>query len=166
MLPTFCPLTIWAISLEFCRKTYILEADDFLGACYRKAMTPKKLWTLLFLQICKGGGGICKTRDFITLRGSRTGVPAEQVPLRNQSPQTIAGNMDFAESCLCRIHPVCTLLNKVFQFKKRRRIEQNGLSWHICRLRCLESRDSNHGRVRPRLGTEICNFGALSPRIV
>ena len=28
----------------------ILAADDFLGACYRKAMTPQKLWTLLFLQ--------------------------------------------------------------------------------------------------------------------
>ena len=29
-----------AISLEFCRKPYILEADDFLGACSkRKAMT-------------------------------------------------------------------------------------------------------------------------------
>ena len=46
MLPTFCP-TIWAISLEFCGKPSILEADDFLGACYRKAMTPQKLWTLL-----------------------------------------------------------------------------------------------------------------------
>ena len=26
----------------------VLGADDFLGACYRKAMTPEKLWTLLF----------------------------------------------------------------------------------------------------------------------
>ena len=50
MIPTFCPLTIWAISLEFCGKPYILEADNLLGACYRKAMTRKKLWTLLFLQ--------------------------------------------------------------------------------------------------------------------
>ena len=50
MLPTFCPLTIWAISMEFCRQPYILEADNFLGACYTKAMTPKKLWTLLFLE--------------------------------------------------------------------------------------------------------------------
>ena len=50
MPPTFCPLTIWAISLEFCRQPYILEADDLLGACYRKAMTPQKLWTLLFLH--------------------------------------------------------------------------------------------------------------------
>ena len=41
-------MTIWAISLEFYRKLSILAADDFLGACYRKAMTPKKLWTLLF----------------------------------------------------------------------------------------------------------------------
>ena len=34
------------------RKPSILAADDFLGACYsyRKAMTPKKLWTLLFLD--------------------------------------------------------------------------------------------------------------------
>ena len=47
-LPTCCPLTIWAISLEFCRQPHILEADDLLGACYRRAMTPKKLWTLLF----------------------------------------------------------------------------------------------------------------------
>ena len=47
MFPTFCPLTIWAISQEFCRKPYILEADDLLGSCYRKAMTLKKLWTLL-----------------------------------------------------------------------------------------------------------------------
>ena len=45
MLPTFCPPTIWANSLEFCGKPYILEADDFLGTCYRKAMTPQKLWT-------------------------------------------------------------------------------------------------------------------------
>ena len=50
MLPTFCPPTIWTISLEFYRKPSILAADDFLGACYRKAMTPKKLWTLLFLH--------------------------------------------------------------------------------------------------------------------
>ena len=48
MLPTFSPPTIWAISLEFYRKLSILAADDFLGACYRKAMTPKKLWTLFF----------------------------------------------------------------------------------------------------------------------
>ena len=48
MLPTFCPPTIWTISLEFHRKPSILAADDFLGACYRKAMTPKKQWTLLF----------------------------------------------------------------------------------------------------------------------
>ena len=39
--PYICPPTIWAISLEFCRKPSILEADDFLGACYRKAMTPQ-----------------------------------------------------------------------------------------------------------------------------
>ena len=43
MPPIFCPPTIWAISLEFCRKPYILEADDFLGACYRKAMTQKAM---------------------------------------------------------------------------------------------------------------------------
>ena len=48
MLPTSCPPTIWAIPLESHRKLSILAADDFLGACYRKAMTPKKLWTLLF----------------------------------------------------------------------------------------------------------------------
>ena len=52
MVPTFCPPTIWTISLELYRKPSILAADDFLGACYRKAMTPKKLWTLLFRQRC------------------------------------------------------------------------------------------------------------------
>ena len=42
MLPTFCPPTIWAISLEFYRKLPILAADDFLGAYASiKAMTPK-----------------------------------------------------------------------------------------------------------------------------
>ena len=29
----------------------MLAADDFLGACYRKAMTPKKLWTLYLFSI-------------------------------------------------------------------------------------------------------------------
>ena len=51
------------------RKLSILAADDFLGACYRKAMTPQKLWTLLFPHFesgyflvgwgsstCSGGG--------------------------------------------------------------------------------------------------------------
>ena len=52
MLPTFCPPTIWTISLEFYRKPSILAADDFLGACYRKAMTPQKLWTLFFSKSC------------------------------------------------------------------------------------------------------------------
>ena len=33
-----------------CRKPSILAADDFLGACYRKAKTSKKLWTLLSLH--------------------------------------------------------------------------------------------------------------------
>ena len=51
MVPTFCPSTIWTISLELYRKPSILAADDFLRACYRKAMTPKKLWTLLFRQL-------------------------------------------------------------------------------------------------------------------
>ena len=40
------------------RKPSILAADDVLGACYRKAMTLKKLWTLLFLQrggVVRGG---------------------------------------------------------------------------------------------------------------
>ena len=48
MLPIFCLLTTWAISLEFRGKPSMLEADDFLGVCSRKAMTPQKLWTLLF----------------------------------------------------------------------------------------------------------------------
>ena len=37
-------------SLEFCGEPAILEADDLLGACYRKAMTAKKLGILLFPQ--------------------------------------------------------------------------------------------------------------------
>ena len=40
----------WAISLEFCGKPSILEADDFLGAHYRKAMTPQKAICFLFHQ--------------------------------------------------------------------------------------------------------------------
>ena len=47
-LPAFCPPMLWVISLEFCGKPFILEADDFLGACSRKAVAPQKLWTLLF----------------------------------------------------------------------------------------------------------------------
>ena len=31
-----------------------MEADDFLGACYRKAMTPQKLWTLLYPHLYLG----------------------------------------------------------------------------------------------------------------
>ena len=60
MLPTFCPPTIWTISLEFYRKPSILAADDFLGACCRKAMTPKKLWTLLFPQTWASPQGMPK----------------------------------------------------------------------------------------------------------
>ena len=48
MLPTFCPPTIWIIAPDFYRKPSILAAEGFLKACYRKAMTPKRLWTLLF----------------------------------------------------------------------------------------------------------------------
>ena len=33
---------------SFIGKSNILEAEDLLGARYRKAMSPKKLWTLLF----------------------------------------------------------------------------------------------------------------------
>ena len=33
---------------DFTGNPTFLEADDFLGAYYRKAMTLKKLWTLLF----------------------------------------------------------------------------------------------------------------------
>ena len=40
--PAFCPPTICTISLEFHRKPSILAADNFLGACYRKSMTPKR----------------------------------------------------------------------------------------------------------------------------
>ena len=53
MFLTFCPPTISTISLEFYRKPSILAADDLLGACYRKAMTPKKLRTLLFPQLIR-----------------------------------------------------------------------------------------------------------------
>ena len=56
MLPTFCPPTIGAIPLEFCRKASVLEADDFLWACYtRKAMTPQSHGLYLFptVFLCK-----------------------------------------------------------------------------------------------------------------
>ena len=43
MLLTFCLPTIWSISLKFCRKSSILEADDLSGACYRKPMAPQML---------------------------------------------------------------------------------------------------------------------------
>ena len=48
--PRISPPTIWVISLEFHGKPSILEVDDFLGACCRKAMTPQKLWTLPSIQ--------------------------------------------------------------------------------------------------------------------
>ena len=51
MLPTYCPLTIWAISLEMFRKPSVLEADNFLGACYREAMTPKSYGLYFFPQL-------------------------------------------------------------------------------------------------------------------
>ena len=50
VLPTFCLLTIGAISLESRGKPFILQADDFLGACCGEAMT-QKLWTLLFFSL-------------------------------------------------------------------------------------------------------------------
>ena len=56
MLPTFCPPTIWTISLEFSRKPSILAAEDFLGACYRKAMTPQKAMDFIFSP-SNGQGG-------------------------------------------------------------------------------------------------------------
>ena len=34
--PYICPPTIWVISLELSGKHSILEADDFLGACYSR----------------------------------------------------------------------------------------------------------------------------------
>ena len=43
-------------SLEFYRRPPILEADDLLGACYRKAMTPKSYGLYFFpkrAQVCK-----------------------------------------------------------------------------------------------------------------
>ena len=94
MLPTFFPPTIWAISLEFYRKLSILAADDLLGACYRKAMTPKKLWTLLFPQLhtCLSGTSMhcaillsgpglhdinCFRMNFVIMSGC-TVLPAEE----------------------------------------------------------------------------------------
>ena len=70
MLRTFCPLTIWAISLEFSGKPSILEADDFLGACCRKAMTHKKLWILIFPQSCPSQAKTPKSTSPIALRNS------------------------------------------------------------------------------------------------
>ena len=51
MFPTFCPPTIWAIYLEISWNPSILEAYDFLGACCRESITPKKLWTVLSLHM-------------------------------------------------------------------------------------------------------------------
>ena len=55
-------------SLDFYRKPSILAADDFLGACYRKAMTPQKLWTLLFLQFGVFGAQDSVLRDRCSVR--------------------------------------------------------------------------------------------------
>ena len=55
---TFCPLTIWTISLEFYRKPSILAADDFLGACYRNAMTPKSYGLHFFSNQGPPNGGV------------------------------------------------------------------------------------------------------------
>ena len=52
MLPTVCPPTIWAISLEVWGTRH-LEADNFLGACCRKAMTQK---AMDFTFSLRGGG--------------------------------------------------------------------------------------------------------------
>ena len=46
MLPTFCPLTIWTISLDFCAKPSSFGSRRFLRSI-RKAMNPQKPWTLL-----------------------------------------------------------------------------------------------------------------------
>ena len=54
MLPIFSPPMIWAISLDSCRKPYNLKADDLLGACYTKAMTPPKSYGLYFFPIKSG----------------------------------------------------------------------------------------------------------------
>ena len=62
MLPTFCPPTIWGISLEFYRKLSILVADDFLGACYRKAMTPKSYGLYFFPNDSHMGEVACLRR--------------------------------------------------------------------------------------------------------
>ena len=48
MLPTCCPPTMWAIYLKFRRDTSILETDNFLGTCCRKAVTPKSYGLYLF----------------------------------------------------------------------------------------------------------------------
>ena len=48
MLSTFCPPTIWAISLEFYGKPSILEVDDFLGARCTKLWPPKSYGLYFF----------------------------------------------------------------------------------------------------------------------
>ena len=47
-----------------CGKPSILEADDFLGACCRKALTPQQPWTILFpdLEILERTPRLWKTR--------------------------------------------------------------------------------------------------------
>ena len=62
--------------MEFCRKPSILEADDLLGACYRKAMTPPKLWTLLFPQKCSFfHSSVCTSGGSMQRREIRVPVP-------------------------------------------------------------------------------------------
>ena len=85
MLPTFCPPTIWTISLEFCRKPSILAADAFWGACYRKAMIPQKLWTLYFFS--KECRSRMRMQSRMTLRNlrSRCGNSLRMEVLRQDS---------------------------------------------------------------------------------
>ena len=63
------------------RKPSILAADDFLGARYRKAMNPKKLWTLLFLQ--EVGQGSLEHPQLPCFRTRRIGANPEKSDLVN-----------------------------------------------------------------------------------
>ena len=53
MLPTCCPPTIWTISPGIYRNPCILAADDFLGACKRKTMTPQSYGLYFFSKMAR-----------------------------------------------------------------------------------------------------------------
>ena len=102
MLPTFCPPTIWTISLEFCGKPSILAADDFLGACKRKAMTPKSYGLYSYKGWNPIGGGVAN-RGY----GGETGLKSGQI--RRDFVRKVYGtvSLQLAATALMA-KPICT----------------------------------------------------------